>query len=768
MVESYPEFFFRVTNCPVLPYQERYGLNPFSDTLLIIPTGLGKTDAVLMPWLYARSKHNHAAPTRLILVLPRQNLTAQTAKKARERVGAARLPEDVRVLELMASSDDNDEALRPGEPAIVVATQDLYFSRALNRGYARRPPRWPIDFALYNQDCLIVLDEIQLMDDALATSTQLAAFRKQFGTCGSAPCVWMSATVNPTWLQTVDFQELPPVIRLTDDDLAAPVVKKRIEARKAVAPAPECRTPAGCAVFALEHHRPGTRSLVISNTVPRAREIFAAIRKTCQGAILLHSRFRPGDRKAATDALDSIPPEGQIVVATQVLEAGIDITARLLITDAAPWGSLVQRFGRVNRYGNDEGAEVWWVDKPTYAKQKDSAAPYSQEEIERAVGHLQNLASAAPAALPPEDGPEPYRHVLRCADLLDLFDTTPDLSGNELDVSRFIRATDDKDLYLAWRYWENGSEPPKRPELADEELCPVPIGEFREFARKHRVYTLNFATEEWTEIQRETPVYPGMLALTRTSEGGYSVAEGWSPESRTPVPAVAARGNAEADTDSSDSRSFPKYRQTLSAHTSRVRQKLDAILAERMLEASWTEALHIAAAKHDWGKAHDVFQATLHRNDNTTELLAKQCGNARHDRKHFRHELASALAMIQTGDSDLAAYLAAAHHGRIRLGIRSMPGEREENGVAVARGIHDGDVLRECELAPGICVPAVTLSLAVMQFGEANGSWTDRMLRVRDELGPFRLAYLETILRAADEWASADQGPECTTCPTSN
>jgi CRISPR-associated endonuclease/helicase Cas3 len=422
----------------------------------------------------------------------------------------------------------------------------------------------------------------------------------------------------------------------------------------------------------------------------------------------------------------------------------------------------------VNRYGNDEGAEVWWVDKPTYAKQKDSAAPYSQEEIERAVGHLQNLASAAPAALPPEDGPEPYRHVLRCADLLDLFDTTPDLSGNELDVSRFIRATDDKDLYLAWRYWENGSEPPKRPELADEELCAVPIGEFREFARKHRVYTLNFATEEWTEIQRETPVYPGMLALTRTSEGGYSVAEGWSPESKTPVPAVAARGNVEADTDSSDSRSFPKYRQTLSAHTSRVRQKLDAILAERMLEAPWKEALRIAAAKHDWGKVHDVFQATLHRNDNTTELLAKQCGNARHDRRHFRHELASALAMIQTGDSDLSAYLAAAHHGRIRLGIRSMPGEREENGVAVARGIHDGDVLRECELAPGICVPAVTLSLAVMQFGEANGSWTDRMLRVRDELGPFRLAYLEMILRAADEWASADQGPECTTCPTSN
>jgi hypothetical protein len=45
--------------------------------------------------------------------------------------------------------------------AIIVATQDLYFS------------------ALYNQDCLLVLNEIQLMDDVLATSTQLTVFRDQ-------------------------------------------------------------------------------------------------------------------------------------------------------------------------------------------------------------------------------------------------------------------------------------------------------------------------------------------------------------------------------------------------------------------------------------------------------------------------------------------------------------------------------------------------------------------------------------------------------------
>ena len=33
-------------------------------------------------------------------------------------------------------------------------------------------------------------------------------------------------------------------------------------------------------------------------------------------------------------------------------------------------------------------------------------------------------------------------------------------------------------------------------------------------------------------------------------------------------------------------------------------------------------------------------------------------------------------------------------------------------------------------------------------------SWAERVIRLRDALGPFRLAYLEAILRAADMRAS--------------
>lgn len=764
MSESYSEFFQKVTTFEILPYQLRYGSDAFSPCLLEIPTGLGKSDAVLTPWLYAKGKGN-PSPTRLILVLPRQNLTSQTAANARKRCEAAGLQNTIRVLELMAGSAENAEDLRPDQPAIIVATQDLYFSRTLNRGYARRAPRWPIDFALYNQDCLIVLDEIQLMDDALATSAQLDAFRKEFGIFGTAATVWMSATANHEWLRTIDFGDFPRVIRLEAEDYERKIVQERVHATKSLKRAPDtCRTPEGCAAFASGRHKAGTRTLIIANTVPRACQIYSGIRQQFPGAILLHSRFRPGDRSAASARLlGDAPPEGQIVVSTQVLEAGIDITARLLVTDIAPWGSLVQRFGRVNRYGNDDAAEIWWVHEPSYAKQKDPFAPYSSTEIEHALKRLANLESASPAGLPAEDGPEPWQHVLRRADLLDLFDTTPDLGGSDLDVSRFIRASDDKDVYLAWRNWDgDGVPPPEMSELVDAELCPVPIGDLREFAKKHRIYSWSFAMEEWSAIDPDQ-LYPGMLAVTRSEEGGYTAEEGWSPESKTAVAPLGTSENRE-EGDSSDRASFLKYRQTLKDHSDRVIEELKLLLSGCDLDSAYSAALLRAAQLHDWGKAHEVFQETMHRHDTSVDLLAKQCGNGRHSRKHFRHELASALAMIQTGESDLSAYLAAAHHGKIRMGIRAMPGEPQKEGEPRARGIIEGDRLPECEVASGVFCRAVDVSLAPMIFGAESGSWTERMLRLRDRLGPFRLAYLETLLRVADEQASRDPRLKESTC----
>jgi CRISPR-associated endonuclease/helicase Cas3 len=135
----------------------------------------------------------------------------------------------------------------------------------------------------------------------------------------------------------------------------------------------------------------------------------------------------------------------------------------------------------------------------------------------------------------------------------------------------------------------------------------------------------------------------------------------------------------------------------------------------------------------------------------------------RHERPRFRHELASALALLQTGRPDLVVYLAAAHHGKVRVSIRALPDEQKPPtaNIRFARGIWDGNELPATEL-DGIVTPPVTLDLEPMLLGlSASGapSWIERMLALRDELGPFRLAYLEALI-VAEDWRASGSPKE--------
>ena len=786
---NYGEFFKLATGAMPLPYQEGFRGQQTGLTILRAPTGLGKTDTVLVDWLHRLMTEPERTERRLVWCLPGRALTEQVVKVARDRVARTGAP--VRICRLMGGSKHNDITLGPDETAILVGTEDLLLSRALNRGYARRPFRWPIDFALLNNDCRWVFDEVQLLGDGLATSTQLAAFRDSFGCFGEVSCCWISATFDPGWLHTVDFAPLVKavqVIELGEEDRKRHLVQKRINAAKRLSRAPdECRLPSGAAEFAAARHRSGTQSLVVANTVVRAREIWTELQsRTKAELVLLHSRFRAADRARQMERLEAkFPPEGRVIVATQVIEAGIDLSASLLVTDVAPYSSLVQRFGRVNRYGDDADAEIFWVDRPLSRKreawagvpelkpkdQEQVSAPYTPAEIDAAIETIRALRSAAPADLPGVTAPPPWEHVLRRADILDLFDTSPDLAGNHIDISRFVRSGENRNVYVAWREWPGGAtgDPPpeKLPDIEEAELCPVPIGDIRTFAAKHAVWSWDALGGRWGRARAEE-FYPGCALLVHVSEGGYTSESGWSPDSKTPVVPWEPSGREGAEPLDDDRKTFLNYRQTLSGHTACVWCEMGRLvdtLAGIGLDA-YRRDLEDAARKHDWGKAHDVMQETLHNSPPPyTELLAKQersKARPRHSRPYFRHELASALAMIEQGDSDLAAYITAAHHGRIRLSIRSMPGERE-HGHEFVRGIKPGDRLPPCELGDGLLRPEITLKLRAVELGlaeDGSPAWTDRVLRLRDTLGPFRLVYLEMLLRIADKRASEKAAKE--------
>jgi CRISPR-associated endonuclease/helicase Cas3 len=178
------------------------------DRLIRIPTGLGKTEGVLAAWSFHRLyQADDRWPRRLVWCLPMRVLVEQTEQVAQEI--AERIPTERRpaVHVLMGGEDAGEWFLHPERPAILIGTQDMLLSRALNRGYASGRARWPVEFGLLNQDALWVMDEVQLMDVGLATSAQLQAFRGQDSAGGRSirPCQtwWMSATLQPEWLKSV-------------------------------------------------------------------------------------------------------------------------------------------------------------------------------------------------------------------------------------------------------------------------------------------------------------------------------------------------------------------------------------------------------------------------------------------------------------------------------------------------------------------------------------------------------------------------------------
>jgi len=137
--------------------------------LIRVPTGMGKTLGVLGVWIHHRVVRSDLEwPRRLVWCLPIRVLVEQTAgevRRALQRVHQS-FPKlgPVGVHELMGGADSGDWHLYPERDAVLIGTQDMLLSRALNRGYGCPRARWPMDFGLLSHDCLWVLDEVQLAE----------------------------------------------------------------------------------------------------------------------------------------------------------------------------------------------------------------------------------------------------------------------------------------------------------------------------------------------------------------------------------------------------------------------------------------------------------------------------------------------------------------------------------------------------------------------------------------------------------------------------
>jgi len=753
--------------------------------VLQAPTGAGKTGAVLA-WLWRRlhGPDPAATPRRLVYALPQRSLVEQVADEAARWLRNLNLTDSVALHVVMGGEGATQRRWRLDmhQPAVVVGTVDSLVSKALNRGYGIARATYPIDFALVTNGAHWIIDEIQLCPESTTTLRQLAAFTAASGTVEPFGLTCMSATVPEQLLDTVDNPgPVADVLRIEAAERSGELAT-RLDARRTVRRlTAEPGDYKSIAATVVERHRPGTLTLVVVNTVEAARGVHAALRGQPVPRTLLHSRFRGVERQQLIrKVIDAPGAGGHIVVATQVVEAGIDLDAAVLVTEAAPWPSVVQRAGRCNRKGQTGDAELWWIPPAKHL-------PYPQDDVAACVAALTGLQGQAVTGeeLLARDVcvTDAEVSVLRRADLVGLFDTAPDLGGGDLDIAPYVRDADDLDVQLAWARWEpaaaDGQPPAAAKAPGAEWRCRVPLGGLAALVKKAvPVWRLDQVLGRWTRVSSRQPARPGEVLLVAAKDGGYDPQSGFDPALRGPVPgsppldptvdpATGAEDAYREDSASVDQREWV----SLERHSEETRAQAVALLGALRpnLPHALVDTAVMAAYVHDVGKCHKTWQDAL------CELASPQrrgeidagrpwaksetAGRLEFEGGvRFRHELASLLlldgplgGLLSTVDEpDLARYLVLAHHGKLRVQVRE-PGDADPN---VLLGLQQDTTVAIPEL---LGQPASELTVDLDQFGlGGQRSWTRTALELRDRYGPFVLAYLETVVRIADWRASAN------------
>jgi len=362
---NWPHFLFG--HAPY-PHQTRVAdlLLQGKSVLLRAPTGSGKTEAICAPFLHSLD-HGGPLPRRLLYSLPMRVL----ATTLRDRAGKWR--------HCSAYCQHGEDPQAPlFERPIVFATIDQTLG-----SFMTCPPSLPRKLGNIAAGAVIsampAFDEVQLLDPLRALQAMFVtlSYQKQLG----IPFVIASATLPDVLAQRLceEFGCEAPV----EVDEASIGTRQSRSVRIA-------NVGTGLPTEAiLEAANAGNGNVaVICNTVQRAQEAFVALRGELQGReiLLLHSRFLPERRKELEELVirrcgkqeQGYARTGTIVVATQVIEAGLDASFDALFSEYAPVDSIIQRAGRVARGGGDGQVSLY---TPELQDPERAGAPYEESLV---------------------------------------------------------------------------------------------------------------------------------------------------------------------------------------------------------------------------------------------------------------------------------------------------------------------------------------------------------------------------------------------------
>ncbi|MDW8006913.1 MAG: CRISPR-associated helicase Cas3' [Thermomicrobium sp.] len=309
--------------------------------ILRAPTGSGKTEAAIVPYLVGAGIW---LPQRLIYALPLRSVTGQV----KERIDgyAQKLGRELRT---SIQHGQQPESVLFAADAVVATIDQVIAS------YACAPLTLPVRHGNIPAGAVIssylVFDEVHLLHPQLG----LQAMR--------IVCERLRRLGLPFGVMTATLPEA--LVDAIAEDLATEPIRSWEEfvARNITIEYGRRSLDAPSVVAHLE--RGLNRILVVCNTVDRAIALYRVVRSTAEACgyvcQLLHARFLPEDRRRKEEWIarffgKQYHEEKVLLVATQVVEVGLDISADLLLTELAPIDAFAQRIGRVARWSPRAGA----------------------------------------------------------------------------------------------------------------------------------------------------------------------------------------------------------------------------------------------------------------------------------------------------------------------------------------------------------------------------------------------------------------------------
>jgi len=344
-------------------------------TLVVAPTGAGKTD-----YLFRRCRG------RVFYTLPFQ----ASINSMYRRVLAAETGGHVRLQHATSQLVENRGPVEKQLQSLVGASVKVLTPHQLAAVVFGTPGYEAVMLDVRGAD--IILDEVhtysaqaQSMVLEIVDALRRLGCRLHIGTA-TMPTVLYNELLSRLGGPEAVAEVALPLLTLDEFDRHAVYKIPRDEANPAAWPGAADR-------ILTEAVAAGEKVLVICNTVQGAQQRYKELRELFPEVkmLLLHSRFRRGDRAARERRLEdefNAPaiPGPCLVVSTQVVEVSLDISFDRMVTEAAPLDALVQRFGRVNRRRT---AETIGQLKPVHVLAPGpSCLPYNREVIEASFTQL--------------------------------------------------------------------------------------------------------------------------------------------------------------------------------------------------------------------------------------------------------------------------------------------------------------------------------------------------------------------------------------------